>query len=64
MKGKLSVKTLNERCKALKTSKKTYLIRMLAKSMESYPIQFQLGSKIKGSISKFWKTVVPTKNKN
>ena len=41
-----------------KISTKAYLIKMLPKSMESHPLQFQLGSKIKRSISKLWKTVV------
>ena len=50
--------------KHLKTSRKAYLIKMLPKSMESHPIQFRLGSKIKRSISKLWKTIVPAKNKN
>ena len=30
----------------------------------SHPIQFRLGSKIKRSISKLWKTIVPAKNEN
>ena len=50
--------------KHLKTSRKVYLIKMLPKSMESYPIKLRLGSKIKRSISKLWKTIVPTKIKN
>ena len=37
---------------------------MLPKSMESHPIQSRLGSKIKRSISKLWKTTVPAKNEN
>ena len=64
MKRKLSVKTLNEKCKALKDIKKPYLIKMLPKSMESHPAQFRLGSKIKRSISKLWKTIVPAKNED
>ena len=47
-----------------KTSRKPYLIEMLPKSMESHPIQIQLGSKIKKSSSKLWKTVVAAKNEN
>ena len=47
-----------------KTSRKPYLIKMLPKSMESHPIQIQLGSKIKKSSSKLWKTVVAAKNEN
>ena len=50
--------------KHLKTSRKAYLIKMLPKSMESHPIQFQLGSKIKKSISKLWKAIVPVKKEN
>ena len=50
--------------KHVKTSRKAYLIKMLPKSMESHPIQFRLGSKIKRSISKLWKIIVPAKNKN
>ena len=53
-----------ESVKQLKTSRKVYLIKMLPKSMESYPIQLRLGSKIKRSISKLWKTIVPPKNGN
>ena len=48
--------------KHLKTSRKAYLIKMLPISMESHPIEFRLGSKIKGSMSKLWKTIVPAKN--
>ena len=50
--------------KHLKTSRKAYLIKILPKSMESHPIQFRLGSKIKRSISKLWRTIVPAKNEN
>ena len=50
--------------KHLKISRKVYLIKMLPKSMESHPKQFRLGSKIKRSISKLWKTIVPAKNEN
>ena len=65
LKRKLSVKTLNEKCKAFKDIEKgAYLIKMLPKSVKSHPIQFRLGSKIKASISKLWKTIVPAKNGN
>ena len=50
--------------KHLQTSRKVYLIKILSKSMESHPIQFRLGSKIKRSILKLWKTIVPAKNEN
>ena len=49
--------------KHLMTSRKAYLIKTFPKSMEFHPIQFRLGSKIKRSISKLWKTIVPTKIK-
>ena len=49
--------------KHLKTSRKAYLIKKLPKIMESNPIQFRLQSKIKRSISKLWKKIVPEKNK-
>ena len=70
LKRKLSVKTLNEKqlktssVKQLKTSRKAYLIKTLPKSMKSHPIQFHLVSKIKRSVSKLWKTIVPAKNEN
>ena len=50
--------------KHLKTSRKGYLIKMLPKSMESDPIQFRFELKIKRSISKLWKTIVPAKKEN
>ena len=50
--------------KHLKTSIKACLIKMLPKSTESHPMQFQLGLKIKRSIPKLWKTSVPAKNEN
>ena len=50
--------------KHLKALRKAYLIKMLPKSMESQPIQYRLGSKIKRSISNLWKTIVPAKNEN
>ena len=46
-----------------KTSRKVYLIKMLPKSMESHPIQFRLGSKLKRCISKLWKTIVSAKKR-
>ena len=49
--------------KHLKTSRKAYLIKMLPKSTEFHPIQFRLGSRIKRSISKLWKTIVPAKKR-
>ena len=64
LKRKLSVKTLNEKCKALKDIEKDHLIKMLPKSMESHPIQFRLGSKIKRSILKLWETIVPVKSES
>ena len=64
LKGNLSVKTPNEKCKALKDIDKGLSDKDASKSMESHPIQFWLGSKIKRSISKLWKTIVPAKNKN
>ena len=48
----------------LKTSGKAYLIKMLPKSIKSHPTKFRIESKIKRSISKVWKTIVPAKNKN
>ena len=49
--------------KHLKISRKAYLIKMLPKSMESHPVQFWHGSKIKRSISKLWKTIFPAKKR-
>ena len=49
--------------KHLKTSVKAFLIKMLPKSMESHPIQFRLGSKIKRSTSKLWKTNCSSKKR-
>ena len=49
--------------KHLKTSRRAYLIKMLPKNMESHPIQFRLGTKIKKSISKLWKAIVLPKTK-
>ena len=49
--------------KHLRASRKAYLIKMIPKGMEFHPIQFRLGSKIKRSISKLWKTIVPPKKR-
>ena len=67
LKRKLSVKILNEKCKALKAMEKGLSNKDASKkyaSKESHPIKFWLGSKIKRSISKLWKTIVPAKIKN
>ena len=64
LKRKLSVKTLSEKCKALKDIEKDLSKKDTSKSMESHPIQFRLELKIKRSILKLWKTIVPAKNEN
>ena len=52
LKRKLLVKTLNEKCKALKGIEK------------GLPNKDASRSKIKKSSSKLWKTIVPAKNEN
>ena len=60
LKRKLSVKTLNEKCKALKDIEKGLSNKDASRK---YGVQFRHGSKIKISISKLWKTIFPAKKR-
>ena len=60
LKINLSVKTLNEKCKALKDIEKGLSNKDASKK---YGVQFRHGSKIKISISKLWKTIFPAKKR-
>ena len=61
---KFSVKTLNEKCKALKDIDKGLSNKDASKTYGVPPNTISTWIKNKENISKLWKTIVPAKNEN
>ena len=64
LKRKFSVKTLNEKCKALKDIDKGLSNKDASKKYGVPPNTIWTWIKNKENISKLWKTIVPAKNEN
>ena len=64
LKRKFSVKTLNEKCKALKDIDKGLSNKDASKKYGVSPNTISTWIKNKENISKLWKTIVPAKNEN
>ena len=64
LKRKFSVKTLNEKCKALKDIGKGLSNKDASKKYGVSPNTISTWIKNKENISKLWKTIVPAKNEN
>ena len=64
LKRKFSVKTLNEKCKALKDIDKGLSNKDASKKYGVPPNTISTWIKNKENISKLWKTIVPAKNEN